>query len=306
MYYLRLFLRTAVTLAMVALAVILVAALWRTYMLAPWTRDGRVLVQVVDVAPEVSGTVTAVPVQDNQFVHKGDVLFVVDPVRFQLAIAQAQAQVETARQQQQLRNSDVRRRQGLTGIVSGEEQERIANTAAVAAATLDGAQAALDVAKLNLQRATLYAPVNGYVTHLRLRVGSYVNAGQPRIAIVDSDSFWVNGYFEETKIERIHVGDPARIKLMGYDAPLTGHVESFGRGISDVNDATNALGLPTVNPIFTWVRLAQRIPVRIAIDTVPPGLILSAGMTASVSVGADSHEPNTPRGRLLTWLQDYL
>jgi multidrug resistance efflux pump len=306
MYYLRLFLRTAITLAMVALAIILVTALWRTYMLAPWTRDGRVLVQVVDVAPEVSGTVTAVPVQDNQFVHKGDVLFVVDPVRFQLAIAQAQAQVDTARQQQQLRNSDVRRRQGLTGIVSGEEQERFANTAAVAGATLAGTQAALDVAKLNLERATLYAPVNGYVTHLRLRVGSYVNAGQSRIAIIDSDSFWIGGYFEETKLAKIHTGDPARIKLMGYDAPLTGHVESFGRGISDVNDAVNGVGLPTVNPIFTWVRLAQRLPIRIAIDSVPEGIILAAGMTASVSVGPETPASRTPRGRLLSWLQDNL
>jgi multidrug resistance efflux pump len=306
MYYVRLFLRTAVTLAMLALAAVLVAALWRTYMLAPWTRDGRVLVQVVDVAPEVSGTVVDVPVQDNQFVHKGDVLFVIDPVRFRLAIAQAQAQVDTARQDQSLRLSDVRRRQGLTGIVSGEEQERIANTAAVASATLAGAEAALDVAKLNLQRSTLYAPVNGYVTHLRLRVGSYVNAGQSRMAIIDSDSFWISGYFEETKIEKIHVGDPARIKLMGYDALLTGHVESFGRGIADVNDATNALGLPTVNPIFTWVRLAQRIPIRIAIDNVPKGIVLAAGMTASVSVGPDTGADRTPRGRLLGWLQDNL
>ncbi len=306
MYYVRLFLRVAINLAMVAVAVVLVLALWRTYMLAPWTRDGRVLAQVVDVAPEVSGTVTEVRVQDNQFVHRGDVLFVIDPERFRLAIAQAQAQVDTARQQQQLRNSDVRRRQGLTGIVSAEEQERIANTAAVAGSTLAGAQAALDVAKLNLERATLTAPANGYVTHLRLRVGSYVNAGQPRIAIVDSDSFWISGYFEETKLSKIHAGDPARIKLMGYDAPLTGHVESFGRGISEVNDAVNAVGLPTVNPIFTWVRLAQRIPVRIAIDSVPDGLILTSGMTASISVGPETAADRTPRGRLLSWLQDNL
>jgi multidrug resistance efflux pump len=306
MYYLRLFLRTAVTLIMVALAVVLVAALWRTYVLAPWTRDGRVLAQVVDVAPEVSGTVTEVPVQDNQFVHKGDVLFVIDPERFRLAIAQAQSQVDTAQQQQQLRNSDVRRRQGLTGIVSAEEQERIANTAAVAGSTLAGAQAALDVAKLNLERATLYAPANGYVTHLRLRVGSYVNTGQPRVAIIDADSFWISGYFEETKLAKIHTGDPARIKLMGYDAPLTGHVESFGRGISDVNDATNAVGLPTVNPIFTWVRLAQRLPIRIAIDSVPDGIVLASGMTASVSVGSETEVDRTPRGRLLSWLKDNL
>ncbi len=305
MHYIKLFLRIAVTLLTVTVAVVLVSALWRTYMLAPWTRDGRVLVQVVDIAPEVSGTVIEIKVEDNQFVHKGDPLFVIDPVRFRLATAQAQAQVTAARQQQELHLSDVRRRSGLTGIVSAEEQERIASIASVAGATLAGAQAALDVAKLNQERATLFAPVNGYVTHLRLRRGDYVNAGQPRIALIDADSFWVSGYFEETKVKRIHVGDPARIKLMGYDAPLTGHVDSFGRGISDLNDASNAQGLPTVNPIFTWVRLAQRIPIRIAIDKVPEGTVLVAGMTASVSVGADA-EVTRPRGRLLGWLQDNL
>jgi multidrug resistance efflux pump len=302
MYYLRLVLRVAITLGMVGLAIVLVAGLWRSYMLAPWTRDGRVLAQVVDIAPEVAGTVVAVPVADNQFVHKGDVLFAIDPERFRLAIAQAAAQVDSARLQQQLRQSDVRRRQGLTGIVSAEEQERIASTAAVAAASLEGAQAALDLAKLNLQRSTLYAPVNGYVTHLRLRAGDYANAGQPRLAVVDADSFWISGYFEETKIAAIHVGDAARIKLMGYAPPLAGHVESIGRGISDGNDATNGIGLPTVNPIFTWVRLAQRIPVRIAIDHVPDGVMLTSGMTASVSVGPESEDHSL----LLSWLKDNL
>ncbi len=306
MHHITLLLRVVVTLILVTMAVVLVSGLWRTYMLAPWTRDGRVLVQVVDIAPEVSGTVTGVMVEDNQYVHKGDRLFVIDAVRFQLAIAQAQAQFDTARQQRELRLSDVRRRQGLTGIVSAEEQERIANTAAVAGAGLAGAQAALDLAKLNLQRATLFAPVNGYVTHLRLRRGDYVNAGQPRIALIDADSFWISGYFEETKVKRIHAGDAARIKLMGYDVPLTGHVESLGRGISDVDCATNALGLPTVNPIFTWVRLAQRIPVRIALDKVPDGVVLVAGMTASIAVGPDETASRPPRGRLLGWLQDHL
>lgn len=200
----------------------------------------------------------------------------------------------------------MKRRQGLTGIVSAEEQDRIINVAAVAGSTLAGAQAALDVAKLNLERTVLRAPANGYIMHLRLRAGSYANAGQPRIAVLDADSFWITGYFEETKISGIHLGDLARVKLMGYDTPLTGHVESFGRGISDGNDAINGVGLPTVNPIFTWVRLAQRMPVRIAIDHVPDGVVLTAGMTASVSVGRDADAPTTPRGRLLGWLRDNL
>lgn len=305
MRYLRVILRIALTLAGVTVSIMLVAALWRTYMLAPWTRDGRVLVQVVDIAPEVSGTITQLEVEDNQFVHKGEPLFVIDPARFRLATAEAEAQVAAAREQQALHVSDVRRRLGLTGIVSAEEEERVRSAAAVSRAALAGARAALAVAMLNQQRATLYAPVNGYITHLRLQRGDYISAGQPRIAIVDDDSFWISGYFEETKLKYIHIGDTARVKLMAYDAPLTGHVESIGRGISDLDDASNALGLPTVNPIFTWVRLAQRIPIRIAIDKVPQGIVLVAGMTASVSVGTDVDRSH-PRGRLLGWLQDNL
>ncbi len=304
-YFLHFF-RLAVTLVAVAVACILLLALWRAYMLAPWTRDGRVLAQVVDVAPEVSGTVAAIAVHDNQSLHKGDALFAIDPVRFQLAVSQAQAQVDAAQQELKLRMSDARRRQGLTGVVSAAEQEQFTNTAAVARATLAGAEAALDVAKLNLARSVLTAPANGYVTQLRLRVGDYATAGQPRIAIVDSDSFWVMGYFEETKLRHIHVGDPARIRLMAYDTPVLGHVESIGRGISDPNDQINSRGLPTVNPIFTWVRLAQRVPVRIAIDRVPPGIELVAGLTASISVGAEAAPATGPRGRLLAWLEDNL
>jgi multidrug resistance efflux pump len=306
MRYIRYLFRLAITLSAVVIAGFLLVALWRAYMLAPWTRDGRVMAQVVDVAPEVAGTIAEVAVHDNQTLHKGDLLFTIDPVRFQLAISEAQARVDAAQQELKLRMSDARRRQGLTGVVSAEEQEQFANTAAVARATLAGAQAALDVAKLNLTRSELTAPANGYVTHLRLRVGDYANVGQPRVAIVDSDSFWVTGYFEETKLRHIHVGDPARIRLMAYDTPVLGHVESIGRGISDPDDQISSRGLPTVNPIFTWVRLAQRVPVRIAIDHVPPGIELVAGLTASISVGSEAAPEQPPRGRLLAWLEDNL
>jgi RND family efflux transporter MFP subunit len=265
-----------------------------------------VRVEVVDVAPEVSGTVVAIPVHDNQFVRKGDTLFVIDPARFRLAIAQAQAALEAAEEELALRQSDAKRRAGLTGIVSTEEQERYRSTAAVASAQVNQARAALDLAKLNLQRSVLYSPANGYVTDLRLRVGDYASAGEPRVAVIDADSFWVNGYFEETKLARIHVGDPARIKLMGYDSPLSGHVESITRGINDTNAATDRQGLPDVNPVFNWVRLAQRIPVRIGIDHVPPGIVLAAGMTCSIAIGAAASVPEDSRGRLTVWLRDRL
>ena len=301
---LRTAIRVAITLAMVTLAVVLGAALWRTYMTAPWTRDGRVRAYVVDVASEVPGTVTEVLVQDNQPVRRGQKLFVIDPERFRLAIAASQARLETAREDLRLRQSDAKRRQGLSGIVSAEERERFNSTAATAQAAVDAAQAELDTAQLNLQRATLYAPVNGYVTNLSLRAGDYVTAGQPRIAVLDSDSFWIYGYFEETKLGGVHVGDPARIKLMGYDPLISGHVESITRGIQDQNGNTDRLGLQDVNPVFTWVRLAQRIPVRVHIDHVPDGLLLAAGMTCSISVGREAEGHG--RVRLGSWLEEHL
>jgi multidrug resistance efflux pump len=306
MYLLRYLVRIIVTLAVVAIAAVLVVAVWHTYMIAPWTRDGRVQAEVVDIAPEIPGTVVSVPVHDNQYVHKGNVLFTLDPVRFRIAIAEAQASVDRATQQLRLDQSDANRRKGLTGLVSAEEQQKYEITAAVASAELDAARAALDRANLNMARSELRSPVNGYVTNLRLRVGDYATVGQPRVAVIDADSFWIYGYFEETQIHGIHVGDPARIKLMGYRRTLSGQVESITRGITDQDSQIDRYGLPDVNPVFTWVRLAQRIPVRIAIERVPPGVLLASGMTCSVSVADAAHPPNTLVGRLFGVLQDYL
>lgn len=300
---LRTLIRVVLTLAVVSLAIVLGITLWNVYMIAPWTRDGRVRVYVVDVAPEVSGTVVQIPVVDNQFVHKGDPLFVLDPVRFRLAIREAQARLDGALEDLKLKRNDARRRMGLGGIVSAEEQEVFNSNVATQIAAVDAARAALDVAKLNLQRSVLYSPVNGYVTNLNLRVGDYAAASQARMAVIDADSYWVYGYFEETKMWGVHVGDVARVKLMGYKPILAGHVVSIARGINDTNGTPDKLGLQDVNPIFTWVRLAQRIPVRIHLDHVPDSVTLAAGMTATVSVGP---EPTGRRGKLTTWLQDHL
>jgi multidrug resistance efflux pump len=298
--------RIAITLVMLLIAIWLSAALWQRYMLAPWTRDGRVRAEVVDVAPEVAGTVIDIPVKDNAFVHKGDVLFTIDPARFKIALAQAQAQVDAAKEDLQLKLADAKRRQGLTGVVSTEEQDRYKSTATVATAQLDAALAALDLAKLNLERSVLHSPVNGYVTNLRLRVGDYAQAGQPRVAVIDADSYWIIGYFEETKLKRIQAGDPARIKLIGYDQPLAGHVETIARGINEQNGGPDRQGLQDVNPVFTWVRLAQRIPVSLHIDQVPDGVVLAAGMTCTVSVGPKEAGPAPLAGRVLTWLEEVL
>ncbi|BCI68308.1 multidrug resistance transporter HlyD/EmrA/FusE [Acetobacter aceti NRIC 0242] len=300
---LRTLIRVILTLAVVSLAIVLGVTLWNTYMIAPWTRDGRVRVYVVDVAPEVSGTVVQVPVVDNQYVHKGDPLYVLDPVRFRLAIREAQARLDGTLEDLKLKQNDARRRMGLGGIVSAEEQEVFNSNVATQVAAVDAARAALDVAKLNLQRSVLYSPVNGFITNLNLRVGDYATAGQARLAVIDSDSYWVYGYFEETKMWGVHVGDVARVKLMGYKQIIPGHVVSIARGINDTNGNPDKLGLQDVNPIFTWVRLAQRIPVRVHLDYVPEGVTLAAGMTATISVGPESQ---SRRGKLTTWLQDHL
>ncbi|WP_395455368.1 efflux RND transporter periplasmic adaptor subunit [Azospirillum melinis] len=278
--------RYALTLCFGTAAAVVALQVWNRHEQTPWTRDARVSAEVVQIAPEVSGTVGAVSVADNQYVHRGDVLYAIDAKRFSLAVTSAQAEAEARRQDMLVRQAAARRRSQLREVISQEDVQQTAGAAAQAAATYDGAVAALDLAKLNLARATIRAPVDGYVTNLRLRPGDYATAGVTKIAILDATSFWITSYFEETKLRRIRVGSPAQIMLMGFDEPLSGHVESIGRGIEDSNGTPGHLGLPNVEPTFSWVRLAQRIPVRIHIDRVPPGVELAAGMTATVAIGS--------------------
>ncbi|WP_410013534.1 biotin/lipoyl-binding protein [Sodalis sp. RH24] len=297
--------KAALTLAAIVAAVLLVAALWRAYVLAPWTRDGRVSAQVVRIAPEVSGTVAAVAVADDQYVKRGDVLYRIDPERFRLAVAQAEAQLAAATATSRQKAQDAKRRQGMDDLVPGEDIQRANQAVAIAQAEQRHAQVALDVARLDLERAALYAPVDGYVTHLRLRRGDYAVAGQPNIALLDAHSFWITGYFEETKLYGIHPGAPAQVRLMGYDDLIQAHVSSIGRGITDTNEKADTQGLPSVEPSFSWVRLAQRIPVRVEIDHVPPGIVLVAGMTCSIDVGQPGHAP-IHQGRLTTLLHRWM
>lgn len=281
--------RFANTAFVVLLAGIALWSYWRYYMYTPWTRDGRVRAETVNIAPEVAGHVTQLRVADNQFVRKGDVLFVVDPSEYKLALAKARATLETKRQDMQLRTALSERRKAMSDeSISKEEQQLAETTAAVASAAFQEAKAAYDLAKLNLDRTTVRSPVNGYVTNLRLRVGDYSPVGQVKVTVIDSDSYWVNGYFEETKMPYIRVGDRATIALMGVDPTLSGRVESIGRGIADQNGKADAQGLPDVNPVFYWVRLAQRIPVRIHIDHVPDDLALAAGMTCTINVATNN------------------
>lgn len=276
--------RYALTLCAVAAATLLAFMMWKHYAQTPWTRDGRVRADVVQIAPDVSGPVIRMAVRDNQWVNRGDVLYAIDPHWLTLAVASAQAEVESRRHEMVMRQDAARRRAQIKAAISSEDLQQTGSAANVAVANYHGALAALELAELNLSHATVRAPVSGYITHLRLRPGDYATAGETKVAIVDAHSFWVVGYFEETKLRHIRVGDTAHIVLMGYEPVIAGHVESIGHGIGDNNDETGGLGLPDVEPTFSWVRLAQRVPVRIHIDELPKGIELVAGLSASVEV----------------------
>lgn len=292
--------RVLVTLVVLAIAVVAGAVLWDYYVYSPWTRDGRVRAEVVGIAPEVAGRITALHVADNQFVRKGDLLFSIDPASYRLNVAQAEAVVENRAQDLRLREAQANRRARLNDLsVSAEEKETYAINAAIAGSALRQAQVAADIARLDLARTELRAPVNGWVTNLQLRAGDYATTGRNAFSIVDADAFWVSGYFEETKLARIRDGARATIRLMGEDRPITGRVNSFARGITDPNATPGGEGLATVNPNFTWVRLAQRIPVRIQLDTIPPGMRLSAGMTCTITVDEEGRPAPSVFGQRL-------
>jgi multidrug resistance efflux pump len=338
-----------ITLATTVLAVGLGWAMWNAYMERPWTRDGTVRVYTVTMAPEVAGHIVELPVTDNKFVAKGELLLVIDPTDYQIAVElaeaavkQAQANVQSADaqiavQQAQVNASEAQVEQAKASLVFAQQQavryedlaqkgygpvqsaqqfsaEQREKQAAVdsaeanlklaqrqidtlnaqrasAEASLAQANAQRNQARVNLKRTQIRSPVNGWVTNLLAQLGDYANVGQNKMTLVDADSFWVDAYFTETALGSIREGDPAKVKLMGYGDIVRGHVDSIARGINVSNAQAGPQGLAQVNPIFTWVRLAQRIPVRVHIDHVPKGIVLAAGQTATVEI---EHRPRSP------------
>jgi multidrug resistance efflux pump len=279
--------RFAVTAIVVGVAAVIGWQLWIYYLEAPWTRDGRVRADVVQVAADVSGLVSEVLVHDNQAAQKGEVLFRIDPARFQIALRDAQANVNSKLAASQEAERETNRYNRLNALsVSQEQQQQRGAAAMEAQAAYEQALASRDVAALNLARSEVRAPVNGFVTNFDMRPGNYVDGGKPLFALIDSDSFHVDGYFEETKLPRIKIGDPARVYLTGERAVIDGHVESIAGGIADRERQGSADLLANVNPTFSWVRLAQRVPVRIALDHVPADMRLVAGRAATVVVVA--------------------
>ena len=280
--------RVVLTLLVVAFACVVVWRMTMYYMFAPWTRDGHIRADVVQISPDVSGLIKQVDVRDNQPVTRDQVLFVIDQDRFKLALRQAQATVADRKETLAQAQREYRRNRGLGNLVAREQLEESQSREMRAQAALTEAEVAVDSAQLNLDRTVVRSPVDGYVNDRAPRVNEFVTAGRPVLSIVDSSSFHIDGYFEETKLDGIHVGQSVDIRVIGDDARLRGHVESIVAGIEDRDRTSGQNLLPNVNPAFSWVRLAQRIPVRIVFDDVPADFRMIAGRTATVSIIPDS------------------
>ena len=274
--------------SLLVLAVAIIAGwwLWNYYMQSPWTRDGKVRAEQVSVTPQVSGTITTLHVKDNQFVHAGEVLFRIDETPFHIAVLNAEAQLAKAQSDLAKANNEANRRRHLSrNYISAEDLDTANINVKAMQANVAVAEATLKQAQWQLTQTVVKAPVDGWVTNLSTRVGDYATTGQPVFALVDSHSFYVVGYFEETKLRHIREGAPAQIVLYSSSQKLQGHVSSIGRAIYDQSVETDSGLVPDVKPNIPWVRLAQRIPVRISFDKLPSDLTLVSGTTCTVSVG---------------------
>ncbi|MCJ2179395.1 efflux RND transporter periplasmic adaptor subunit [Novosphingobium album (ex Hu et al. 2023)] len=280
--------RSAATIVIVLIATAVAVWMWNHYEHRPWTRDGRVRADIVRVTPDISGLVTSVAVHDNQTVKAGDLLFVLDRPRYTLAVEQARAAVASARATLGQARREAGRDRALGDLVAAETREQDEARVSTAEAALAETRSALDGALLNLKRTQVRASVDGTVTNLDLHPGDYLAAGNQAMALVDTASLRVEGYFEETKLPLIHVGAPVTVKLMGEDQALHGRVESIAAGINDDSRGTSGNLLPDVEATFSWVRLAQRIPVRVKLTDVPQGVRLIPGRTATVTVDAEA------------------
>lgn len=278
-------LRVGITLAIAVAAGLLAYKLWVRYTDYPWTRDGRVRADVVNIAPDVAGLVTAVPVRDNQYVHRGDVLLRIDTMHYQHALAEATAVAQQRKSVWEMKKQQSARRAHLDDeVISRENREDTDLSAVAAKAEYEAAVAQVEKIKLDLERTVVRSPVDGWVSNLLVRPGDFAQVGAAKLAVIDQHSFWVYGYFEEHKLSMIKVGDAAEVQLLGSHTTLKGHVESIAHGITDRDNPTDIRLLANVNPTFNWVRLAQRIPVRIHLDQMPAELPLVAGMTCSVVI----------------------
>lgn len=267
------------TCSILALAVLLGAIKYWNYLANPWTRNGMVRANVIQVTPRVSGPIVELNIVDNQRVKNGDLLFRIDPRTFQADFDEAQAELVRTQEDYE---------RGVNLVDKGDISERDFDKATAA---YDIAKSNLETARLNLEFTEVRASAPGFIANLTLRIGSQAVENQAVMALIDSDSFWVHGYFRETQVGDIDPGDRALVTLMSYpNTPLTGTVDSLGWGIAQTDGSTGVDLLPSVEPTFEWIRLAQRVPVRVHLDPLPESVQLRVGTTASVLVQTDTSE----------------
>lgn len=278
-----------INIAVIALIAFYAYQFFEEYITNPWTRDGQVRGHVIQIAPRVSGMVVNIAVVDNQFVAAGDLMFEIDDETFIIAIAQAQANLDRAKISSKSAKIEYDRLKEIfakdAGAISQKDLNRREANYLGSISQIDIAQEQLRSAKLNLTYTQVLAPVDGYVSNINFQIGTQAITNTPILALVDSNSFWVFGYFRESQIGQFSIGDNARVTLMAYpEHPLQGHVESLGWGIAPSDGTVGYNLLPSIKPVFQWIRLAQRIPVRIKLDDVPEGVELRFGLTASVMI----------------------
>lgn len=273
------------TLLVFAVALVVGWLLWNYYMQSPWTRDGKVRAEQVSITPQVSGTITKLNVVDNQFVKAGTVLFTIDATPYHIAELNAQAQLAQAQSELAKTSNEARRRHNLPrNYISAEDMDTANINVKASQAAVKAAQATLEQAQWQISQTTVKAPVDGWITNLSTRTGNYATTGQPVFALVDSHSFYVVGYFEETKLRHIQPGNLAKIILYSGHQPLSGKVESIGRAIYDQSIESESDLVPDIKPNVPWVRLAQRVPVRIKLNDMPQGVTLVSGTTCTVTI----------------------
>jgi RND family efflux transporter MFP subunit len=283
---------TAINLTLIAGVAYYAYGAFEEYIRNPWTRNGQVRGHVIQVSPRVSGMVLHIAVADNQFVRRGDLLFTIDTEPFEIAIAQAEANLNRQQINSKGRKIEYQRLNEIyqkdAGAISEKDLIRRETSYNESLSNIDAATEQLRGAKLNYTYTEVYASVDGYVSNVDFQIGTQAVANKPILALVDSSSFWVFGYFRESQIGEITLGDKARVTLMAYpDSPLEGHVESLGWGIAPSDGTVGYNLLPSIKPVFQWIRLAQRIPVRVELGELPEGVELRFGLTASVMIIAD-------------------
>ena len=289
MRLLRLFIKIILNVALFGGALYFGYLKYQDYFNNPWTRDGQVRAQVIQVSPRVTGTVIRIAVVDNQEVKKGDLLFEIDPSPYQIKIDQAKADLkreEANARGTKIEYDRVRKIAAKNkGAVSQKDLNRNRVNYEKSLAKIDSAKEKLKSARLNLTFTKVHASVDGYVSNINFQIGSQAVANRAILALVDKNSFWVFGFFRENMLKDIRKGDRAKVTLMAYpERPIDGVVESIGWGIahSDGNPGNNLL--PKIKPVFQWIRLAQRIPVRVTLEKLPEGVELRFGLTASVMI----------------------